>query len=464
MISRLPWTKFQDFYLRLGFLKVLVGVLSPDRRSASNDSIVRRLQRPLFDAASMHPRLWERVQRQMYWYEEKEVSDARGRKPKHAAVAEALLVDGDCHSLLFAITGPTAYKMLDWARDIEFIGRANQITERGLLLKHLLPQNSVERFFGGDVEAWNPFVLSVREKALLYYHLIEIDEVILELISDLSRRGAETTLESRDAAELTCSAVIRVLSRARNTVSPLNLVQYRTASDLAATIAAELGMEAQAQELIAANRPKAPKPARFAKFGDKAQARKTTKNADHQTIPRFEQLVDLGFIRKPPSAETEGHAVEAGRRRWRYVPTEACSRWAASNWSSWKGRGPARWSVFARSILSTLCGRENMAAPEPATIAGYLWRAYESIKRPAGLNPLDSVALFAMLSALEDGLAIELADFHWLMLRIKQRNLLPHFVSFASGNELDEMFIQLKPGFCEELERQQSELIAEEAR
>ena len=42
-MKQLPWTKFQDFYLRLGFLKVLVAAISPDRRSASNNTIVLRV-------------------------------------------------------------------------------------------------------------------------------------------------------------------------------------------------------------------------------------------------------------------------------------------------------------------------------------------------------------------------------------------------------------------------------------
>ena len=48
-MARLPWTKFQDFYLRLGFLKVLVAILDPNRRSAGNEVLaantLREMQR-----------------------------------------------------------------------------------------------------------------------------------------------------------------------------------------------------------------------------------------------------------------------------------------------------------------------------------------------------------------------------------------------------------------------------------
>ena len=60
-MRRLPWTKFQDFYLRLGFLKVLVAVLSPQRRSEMNDSIIRKLASPTFDPAWKYPALWSWV-------------------------------------------------------------------------------------------------------------------------------------------------------------------------------------------------------------------------------------------------------------------------------------------------------------------------------------------------------------------------------------------------------------------
>src|SRR5687767_6757979 len=136
-MPRLPWTKFQDFYLRLGFLKVLVAALSPQRRSALNDAIVRRLETPLFDATPVHVRLWSSVQRRITWYPRR---TAGGRTIEHPEVAEALLVFGEKESLLYGITRDTAYKILDWGHDVEFVGRGNQITERGLLLRHLLPR------------------------------------------------------------------------------------------------------------------------------------------------------------------------------------------------------------------------------------------------------------------------------------------------------------------------------------
>jgi len=68
-----------------------------------------------------------------------------------------------------------------------------------------------------------------------------------------------------------------------------------------------------------------------------------------------------------------------------------------------------------------------------------------------GHTPFDSVALHAMIAAAADGVVAEMADFHALMLAIKKRSALPEHAFFASGNDLDKMFIQLKAGFPEQV-------------
>src|SRR5712664_3205219 len=98
----LPWVKFQDFYLRLGFLKALVGVLNPQRRSATNDAIYRRLREPLFTAANEHKGLWDQVGYRIDWYKPTSTKaelrlgrKATNRDEAEPTVAEALLVAGD---------------------------------------------------------------------------------------------------------------------------------------------------------------------------------------------------------------------------------------------------------------------------------------------------------------------------------------------------------------------------------
>ncbi len=460
-MRKLPWTKFQDFYLRLGFLKVLVAVLSPQRRSEMNESIVRKLQSPTFDPAWKYASLWQRVsdrfpQKEFVWPED----SSKASKKKNPAVADALIIDGDCHSYLSAITGPTAYKIVDWGRNIEFIGRGNQISERGLLLRLLADERKLEAFTRGNVDAWNPFVLSPVERMFLLYHLAEIDAVILELTKDLGALAPGTTVESKDAAVMTSRALIRVLSAAKDHVQPRDVLKFRTACELASTIANEVGEQEFAIELIGKTRAKPPAPvrpsARQKQLKSSSVPRRANKNADHQTIPRFEQLVDLGFLEKSDGS-TESTEISAIRRKWRYRTTEACSRWANSFSGEMHGN-LFLWNGFARAYLE-MSGTKSSEHVPIEVAAQYLSRSYELVRRQAGYDPLDSVALVGMTMAIEDGIRIEMVDFHRLMLTIKQNSLLPEHAFFASGNDLDQMFVLLKPGFVEQVRAKASEIL-----
>jgi hypothetical protein len=463
-MKRVAWTKFQDFYLRLGFLKALAAVLSVERRSVPNDGIIHRLQSPLFDPAPKHPMLWTKVERffpEVQSIENRAALKKKEKEQQPPSVAEALLVRDDCPSTLFAITGATSYKVLDWGRDVELIGRGNQITERGLLLRFLLDERETSAFLRGDVSVWNPFSLTLKEKLFFLYHLAEIDGVIVELLLRLGDPGRDgpTELESADAARLTCAALLNVLKREQHKVPPAEILKFRIASSLAATIAEELDMLDEVHDLMGATRRKLPKiikpRARRAKaLGGGRKSRKTTKNADHQTIPRFEQLVDLGFLSKPLVESDDEVERVAARKRWIYSPTDVCRRWAAAVRELQQGDSPFLWHSFAAAALRAFqIQRSVPVQPNRANlIAGYVWKAYQHIHRRVGANPLDSVALVAMLSAVSDGIALEMAEIHNFMLSIRRGSLFPEHAFFSSGNRLDQMFIQLKPGFMEEVE------------
>jgi hypothetical protein len=55
-----------------------------------------------------------------------------------------------------------------------------------------------------------------------------------------------------------------------------------------------------------------------------------------------------------------------------------------------------------------------------------------------------------MLAAVE-GYVLEMATLHDVLLALKRASSLPDHVFFASGNELDRMFVLLKPGFDSKL-------------
>jgi hypothetical protein len=342
---------------------------------------------------------------------------------------------------------------------VELIGRGNQITERGLILRYLLDERATSAFVSGDVMAWNPFVLTLKEKLFFLYHLAEIDGVIVELLCQLGELelAPGAVLESSDAARMTCTALLKVLKGMRGKVPPSEVLRFRTACALAATIADELDMADEAVDLAGSARRRMPKiikprARRAAAIGGRARPRKTTKNADHQTIPRFEQLVDLGFLTKPGA---DGSATDkfGARKRWQYIPTEICRRWARAVGGKREQEAPFLWHSFAAACIDAY-RISSAAGPEPTRtklIASYIWRAYEHVHRRVGANPLDSVALFATLSAASDGVAIEMSEIHRFMLFIKQHSLLPDHAFFSSGNDLDQMFIQLKPGFVEQV-------------
>lgn len=449
MTTTLPWTKFQDFYLRLGFLKALVAALGTERRSVPLESILRRLRRPLFDEAIDHPALASRVAERMSWYA-KDWWQGAIEKDKTPTVAEALVVDADLPSFLFAITGPTTYKIVDWGRNVGLIGRGNQITERGLTLHALFGSAKVNAFMEGDTEAWNPFALTTVERIFFLYHLVEIDRVTLMLVDAIGDRGEEADIETIDASRMLAKALTGVLAGAAKGVRPPEIPAYRTALELAATICEELDLPTPSG--IIDTRRRAPRPLNPAArrtallAGSAGQAtRRTHKNADHQTIPRFEQLVDLGFLSKGPNAEDL-----AARRRWRWRPTSIAARWASARKGVADREAPFLWDGFARVASHAYGAVDEPKRPDDvATVAAYLARGYRSVRRAVGHTPFDSVALVAMAMGVVDGLAIEMIDFHRLMLSIKTRGLMQGEVYFASGNDLDKMFVSLRDDFAE---------------
>jgi hypothetical protein len=442
-----PWTKFQDFYLRLGFLKALAISLDPDRRSALNQAIERRLAQPLFEPARKHTRLWTAVRAHF--------PDERTADPKKfTTVAEALLVAGGCPSLLFAITPETSYKILDWGHDVYLLGRGNQIAERALVLRALMHMPSADRFLAGDLAAWNPFILTIEEKLFFLYHLAEIDQLTVLLIEGLAELNIGKPLESGDAARLMCRRFFNLLAQCESSLLPRETPKYRTALDLACVIADELNIKDFSEVCgSSGGARRIGRPVKRAPLSRAGQTqRRTTKSADHQTIPRFEQLTDLGFLTKsdsPISEPTPNNISE--RERWRYLPTDACRRWGTKSLATTGTRKFLSQGFAHAAVRAYALGFPGPDADD-RVIAKYIWRAYDNIRRPVGHTPFDSVALLSMIYAAVDGIPIEMDSFHAFMLRIKQRELIPNHAFFASGNEIDKMFILLKPGFLEALD------------
>ncbi|HUJ30706.1 MAG TPA: hypothetical protein VLY23_05460 [Candidatus Acidoferrum sp.] len=290
------------------------------------------------------------------------------------------------------------------------------------------------------------------ERIFFLYHLSEIDRITLNLIDLLADCHEGIALESSDAGKLASQAFFAVLDEAKPTLSPRFLPDFRVAYDLATVIAAELGLEVRGGS---SPRPKRlPRPPKvFKKTGPLIHTgvprKKPNKNADHQTIPRFEQLVDLGFLKK---TDVDMQSATPAQRRWRYKPTVYCKLWRDAKHLSVSTNRNWFWAGFAKTVLNSILRENKQPGDARATdLIRFFSDAYEAVKRPIGHTPLESVALYGMLHAAVEGYVIEIEDFHRMMLTVKKDNLLPDHCFFASGNDIDSMFINCRRGYRERL-------------
>ena len=196
---------------------------------------------------------------------------------------------------------------------------------------------------------------------------------------------------------------------------------------------------------LGSDRPrKAPRLPTARRLPRRGAVRKLTKNTDHQTVPRFEQLVDLGFLRKQGS-ELE---VKCPRRHWVWAPTDACLKWTRATRNSNLDVN-FLWQGFAAAVAAVRSHIDTRSVTEPEEVAELTWEAYSQVKRPFGHTPLDSVALRAMVDSASVGRVLEMRGIHRLMRCLKATSIASDHASFAGGNELDQMFVRLRDGFVQ---------------
>src|SRR5262249_36086999 len=151
------------------------------------------------------------------------------------------------------------------------------------------------------------------------------------------------------------------------------------------TIAEELDMREEADGLVGTARRKLPKVIKLrarraaALGGGAGKSRKTTKNADHQTNPRFEQLVDLGFLTKPVPPDGDEAEKLTARKRWQYVPTDVCRRWAAALRERQHRDAPFLWHSFGAASIRAfqIAPSVDRPATRSTLVARYVWKSYE---------------------------------------------------------------------------------------
>jgi hypothetical protein len=96
---------------------------------------------------------------------------------------------------------------------------------------------------------------------------------------------------------------------------------------------------------------------------------------------------------------------------------------------------------------------------DPYTVAEFLWAAYLKVRRQVGHTPFHSVAMVAMIEATASGLPIEMRRFHELLLALKKNALLQDSVFFASGNEIDRMFVVIREPFVANIRQLSPDLL-----
>jgi len=430
-VNRIRWTKQQDFCLRLGLLKALVAVLPAHGRSVDRQVILRDLTQALFRKARTINAL------------EAAALGVLGEPPREPlTIADALLITANGGSWGQPINEKKVSKILEWGHGCGFVGRGNQMNERATLLRSLFPPATVKKFLAGTSTEWNPFVITPIERAFFFYHLGEADE-LLWAVARRAALGREpgAVIGAATARQITSQESSAMLQRVAKTAPVNEMMRLRQLRELVARMDAEIKGE------MAPQRQGPPKPRKRGAVAKSQRA--TTKIGDHETIPRFEILVDLGFFKKSVPPDVKGEALWTAMNAWSFVLTPASVGFATVEPSveepDW------HWTGFARAMAaSRLLAFETRPASIEEAFTLFM-ECYDLVKLRAGHTPFESVGFLTMLRGLERGLLVEVAQLHAVLLALRRSGELGDHIFFAAGNEIDKMFILVRPGFLDAL-------------
>ena len=183
-----------------------------------------------------------------------------------------------------------------------------------------------------------------------------------------------------------------------------------------------------------------------------------TNTADDQAIPRFENLVDLGMLAKvtsDPASIEDAYASIRERLEWQYVVTSSLTAWVEAGGEEWTFGQEFLWKHFARCFASAFLNQAKVLDVEHDQLAilCVMMEGYERVRRPFGHTPFESIAKVAMMRALQSGIVCEMWQMYTLVLAFKKGNLFSDQLKFAAGNDLNRMFVEVRPGFMAEAER-----------
>ena len=430
-MKELRWLKQQDFCLRLGLLKAVVALLGPSRGSQTRDAVRRRIDSEVFVELTRFPEVHSAVARSLNTDPPKQVD----------SLASGLLILSGAQSWGQPIRINTSYKVLEWAQIMGLVGSGNRVTERGLLLHGLFDGLGAQRLSSERMISWNPFRLTDVERALFLFHLMERDELTGRLLVAAGLCGAGTVLDADAIRRLTSEQLDGLVKAADHRVSMSQMGPLRTLKELASVIRWETGNGPRPRKPPTPSARSIPKRRRATKTGPGA------KNADHQSVPRMEQLTDLGLFEKDVSSDLEGTQLIRARNAWKYRVTSAAESIARRIADPETLVDPA-WvqREFAATVGRSGLFRAGRRASFEEGVR-LVSESYAAMRRGVGHTPLESVALMAVVSGLGQGVLLELYDVHRLFMGIKTGRALQGTASFAAGNELDRMFIKLGDDF-----------------
>jgi hypothetical protein len=418
---------------RLGVLKAWVALLDSQRRSATSELMDRRVKALL---------LKEPLQRK---------STGKGKRQFPNNMAESLLSQVDAPSLLFTITEKKVHRVRDWGRLFGLSGNGNQITERGLLLQHLTGKEQLDLIRKGEWQRVNPFFLSLKEKLFFLYMLLELDGVWPYLLKRTAEIQDNIEITGKLADTITAQAFLDLVAISQPRIFQGDILRLRDLKELAATMASSLGInDSRVGTMLGYRR----RPRRTSPRIRSGVLQPRVNTADDQAIPRFENLVDLGFLTKESPTEVasaDSTSLRDRRLEWRYFVTPLLRRWIAAADTLDYG-ACFLWRRFASCASATFGHNVNRFVSPTEDLAGFLdllQSQYTTIHRQIGHTPVESIALTMMISGVDQGVICEMDTVHKFFLSLKQEGKFSEYVGFASGNDLDRMFVDIRPGFFE---------------
>jgi hypothetical protein len=360
---------------------------------------------------------------------------------------EQLIRNSNSSSWNFRITKPTIGKILEWSKLYGFIGSGNQITEKGLLLYYLMGPDAVSSIKSGDFKS-NPFELTIEEKLYFLYSHLEADTTLLFLIQRLAKLPKDTFVFGVEADKLTCLALYDTFKLiSEKGFYSGNVLSLKNLRELIGKIVFELDLLSEVP--IRPLRKQGPRPIRIVK--PEQQNRKRTNAADGEAIPRFEFLTDLGLLTKRVEGKGKSNQ-EKSRKAWKYWVTPMLLGFAKDLPESFPK--DFCWVQFAHSAVTLTNSKPKCLSidEDSRIIVRRVFDAFLEVKRSFGHTPILSVAIIAMIRSLAVSEVLELKVVHELFMSFKKKDLFSETLKFAAGNELDKMFIDLKPSFIEEAE------------